>query len=227
MNKKRKFATALVATALLSYGFTLDTTEEVITEEPEIKTAVTTETTAPSPIEVQHLVVEEEIQVEVFLEEPIVEEVALLPTVPTESEPEPTETTPQAATLTQNQAKTAEPVATVTQAEPIPETREPTVNIPEVDTMNGIDYGTSQTLQPDVEPRPTYTEAQLTDPTQTPDSSSVEVYVPEVAYPQEETSTELAYVPGFGWVPIPEPCEVIFAEDMYMNGNKVGSMGGG
>ncbi|MFI3254624.1 MAG: hypothetical protein R3Y63_09850 [Eubacteriales bacterium] len=35
------------------------------------------------------------------------------------------------------------------------------------------------------------------------------------------------YVPGFGWVPLPEPSEVIFADDMYQNGNKVGTMGGG
>lgn len=71
-----------------------------------------------------------------------------------------------------------------------------------------------------------YTEAHLTDPTQTPDGTPVEVTVSEVTYPEEQTSNELAYVPGFGWVPLPEPCEVIFAEDMYMNGNKVGTMGG-
>lgn len=91
--------------------------------------------------------------------------------------------------------------------------------------MNGIDYGTSQTIQP--APEPTYTPEQLLDPTQTPDGTPVEGYVPEVSFPEEQTSTDLAYVPGFGLVPLPEPCEVIFADDMYMNGNKVGTMGGG
>ncbi len=190
MKKKRKFATTLLATALLSYGFTLDSTEEVTTEEPEQPAEVAVEKTSTSPSEGQHLVAEEEIQVEIFEEEPIVEEVESTPTVPTETEPLPPETPPQAITLTQTQGNTAEPVATVTQAESTQATREPAINIPEPDTMNGIDYGTSQTIQPDVT-KPNYTEEQLTDPTHAPDGTPVEVIVPEVCYPEEPTSTKM------------------------------------
>ncbi|MFI3255475.1 MAG: hypothetical protein R3Y63_14245 [Eubacteriales bacterium] len=117
--------------------------------------------------------------------------------LPKENELVPTTSPQQATTLTQKQADTVEPVTTVNQAEAT---------------------------------KPTYTEEQLTDPSQKPDGTPVEVYLQDVTpltpIP-EENSTDLAYVPGFGWVPLPDPCEVIFAEDMYMNGNKVGTMGGG
>lgn len=49
------------------------------------------------------------------------------------------------------------------------------VNIPEAGTMNGDDKGTSQTIQPDVASKPTYSQNQLTDPTQTPDGGKVTV----------------------------------------------------
>ncbi|MFI3228230.1 MAG: DUF6550 family protein [Clostridia bacterium] len=41
--------------------------------------------------------------------------------------------------------------------------------------VNGDDQGTEQTIQPDVEEKPTYTEEQLSDPTQTPSGEPVEV----------------------------------------------------
>ena len=36
---------------------------------------------------------------------------------------------------------------------------------------------------------------------------------------------DMVYVPGFGWLECQGPGEVIYAEDMYENGNKIGSMG--
>lgn len=36
---------------------------------------------------------------------------------------------------------------------------------------------------------------------------------------------DMVYVEGFGWLECQEPREVTYAEDMYENGNKIGSMG--
>ena len=36
---------------------------------------------------------------------------------------------------------------------------------------------------------------------------------------------DMVYVEGFGWLECQEPGEVTYAEDMYENGNKIGSMG--
>ena len=35
----------------------------------------------------------------------------------------------------------------------------------------------------------------------------------------------MVYVPGFGWIQSEGPNHVEYAEDMYENGNKIGSMG--
>ena len=45
---------------------------------------------------------------------------------------------------------------------------------------------------------------------------------------QESTnsgSENMVYVPGFGWIESQGPNHVEYAEDMYENGNKIGSMG--
>ncbi|MFI3228432.1 MAG: DUF6550 family protein [Clostridia bacterium] len=86
---------------------------------------------------------------------------------------------------------------------------------PEKD-VNGDDQGTEQTIQPDVEEKPTYTEEQLSDPTQTPSGEPVEVPTEDEEVAETEstqsttTSTEQStsngstdgktYVPGFGWI---------------------------
>ena len=36
---------------------------------------------------------------------------------------------------------------------------------------------------------------------------------------------DMVYVPGFGWIESQGPNQVEYAEDMYENGNKIGSMG--
>ena len=35
----------------------------------------------------------------------------------------------------------------------------------------------------------------------------------------------MVYVPGFGWIQSEGPNHVEYAEDMYENGNKIGTMG--
>ena len=72
-------------------------------------------------------------------------------------------------------------------------------------------------------------------PAQTPPESEVPVLPEQDAIPQQEpepnqASTDSApdnmvYVPGFGWVESQGPNHAEYAEDMYENGNKIGSMG--
>ncbi len=73
------------------------------------------------------------------------------------------------------------------------------VKIPEAGTMNGDDKGTSQTIQPDVATKPTYSQSQLTDPTQTPDGGKVTVTE------DGEITPEIVPEPTPTPVPTPEP----------------------
>lgn len=41
----------------------------------------------------------------------------------------------------------------------------------------------------------------------------------------DQQSNDMVYVPGFGWIENQGPNQVEYAEDMYENGNKIGSMG--
>lgn len=100
MTKKSKCATALLATALISYGFTLDRNKEITTPEPETTAEAVTEIESIPVTQPQHLVAEEEIQVKIFEEEHFVEKV--------ETESLPSETPPQVTTLKRTQANTAE-----------------------------------------------------------------------------------------------------------------------
>jgi len=117
------------------------------------------------------------------------------------------------------------------------------VIIPEqAQTDNGaVDTGTEQKIQGDVPEKPTYTEEQLTDPTQKPNGEKVEPSreeIEEVVSIQEAPITETnnepqggdkkdgqIYLPGFGWVKDEGGGgEGTVAEDMYENGNKIGDM---
>ncbi len=115
------------------------------------------------------------------------------------------------------------------------------VIIPEQKQMdNGaIDTGTEQKIQGDVPEKPTYTEEQLTDPTQKPNGEKVEPSREEIEEviqeaPITETNSEpqggdkkdgQIYLPGFGWVKDEGGGgEGTVAEDMYENGNKIGDM---
>lgn len=62
---------------------------------------------------------------------------------------------------------------------------DPNVTVPLPDTMNGTDKGTSQTIQADAVTKPTYTESQLQDPTQTPDGGKVTVTESGEIVPEE------------------------------------------
>ena len=55
-----------------------------------------------------------------------------------------------------------------------------------------------------------------------PESTPEPASAPTVINPQPG---DMVYVDGFGWLECQAPGEVTYAEDMYENGNKIGSMG--
>ncbi len=98
---------------------------------------------------------------------------------------------------------------------------------------NGDDKGEEQTIQPEPEPMPEYTDEQLSDPTQTPDGEPVTPPTEENPTPPqtEESPTQPTQpvnpsggLPGFDNVPNMGDNIVTHADDMYENGNKVGIM---
>ena len=106
--------------------------------------------------------------------------------------------------------------------------------VPQSDS-GAVDTGTEQTIQADIPEKPTYTEEQLTDPTQTPNGEKVETPTAEeettpttTPTPKKtETTTEQntsGGLPGFDSVPDGGSNQVIEADDMYENGNKIGDM---
>ena len=107
----------------------------------------------------------------------------------------------------------------------------------ETDVNNGaVDTGTDQKIQGDVPDKPTYTEEQLTDPTQTPDGEKVDppkaeekdkIPTPTPKPNKPVTTTEQkpsGGLPGFDSVPDGGANQVIEVNDMYENGNKIGDM---
>ena len=71
------------------------------------------------------------------------------------------------------------------------------------------------------------TEQEYVPPTQT-DPTPVQPAQPESAPEPKANDNELAdmvYLPGFGWIQSEGPNHVEYAEDMYENGNKIGTMG--
>ena len=71
-------------------------------------------------------------------------------------------------------------------------------------------------------------------PAQMPPASEVPVPPEQDATPPQEPEPapipnsepdNMVYVPGFGWIESQGPNHVEYAEDMYENGNKIGSMG--
>lgn len=89
------------------------------------------------------------------------------------------------------------------------------ITVPAIDTpeetksSNGVDTGTEQTIQPDVEEKPTYTEEELTNPNQKPNGEKVDPPTEEnptppqtQEKPQEQPSTSTGGgLPGFDNVP--------------------------
>ena len=73
------------------------------------------------------------------------------------------------------------------------------------------------------------TEQEYVPPTQT-DSIPVQPTQPEPKSAPEPIANDneladMVYVPGFGWIQSQGPNHVEYAEDMYENGNKIGTMG--
>ena len=60
------------------------------------------------------------------------------------------------------------------------------------------------------------------EPEPTPTPTPVPVPQQTVTDPQPG---DMVYVPGFGWLECQDPGEVIHDENIYENGNKIGSMG--
>lgn len=109
------------------------------------------------------------------------------------------------------------------------------------DLFIGDNQGTDQTIQPDIPEKPTYTEAELTNPTQKPSGETVE----PPSNPEETPKTEvdetpksttvltpttpapsdnMIYVPGFGWLPEGEPAVTIEMDSSGDINKQVGTM---
>lgn len=109
--------------------------------------------------------------------------------------------------------------------------------VPPVSTDNGaVSSGTEQTIQGDMS-KPEYTDEQLKDPAQKPNGEKVTeqdkpVEHDKVEKPKDTPKPEAPSkpsgggnsIPGFDNVPDGGANTVINADDMYENGNKVGSM---
>lgn len=92
--------------------------------------------------------------------------------------------------------------------------------------------GTEQTIQKDAA-KPEYTEEQLTDSTQKPNGEKVTEPLKSVEHdkveapkdpPKTEKQPQSGGLPGFDNVPDGGANQVINADDMYENGNKIGNM---
>ena len=113
------------------------------------------------------------------------------------------------------------PAAVITTQPEVPE-------IPEIEEVISPEEGKAKATLPelveeaDIVPEPS--------PAQTPPASEVPVPPEQNATPQQEPEPapaldNMVYVPGFGWIESQGPNHVEYAEDMYENGNKIGSMG--
>ena len=95
-------------------------------------------------------------------------------------------------------------------------------------TDNGaVSSGTEQTIQGDIT-KPEYTEEQLADPTQKPSGEKVTEPPKPVEHDKVEkpadSTPKSGGLPGFDNVPDGGANQVINADDMYENGNKIGNM---
>lgn len=73
----------------------------------------------------------------------------------------------------------------------------------------------------------TSTQASLVSEAQaTPEQNATPPRIPEPATTSPDSAqNNMVYVPGFGWIESQGPNVCEYAEDMYENGNKIGSMG--
>lgn len=77
------------------------------------------------------------------------------------------------------------------------------------------------TLEPSPGQTPPPSEAQVP-----PEQGAAPLQEPEPAPASPDSAPDnMVHVPGFGWIESQGPNHVEYAEDMYENGNKIGSMG--
>ena len=115
------------------------------------------------------------------------------------------------------------PEATVaelkTEVEIVPPTEKEKVEVPQSEplheTIHELELAPMEVpAAPKAQPTPEAEPA----PESTPAPNPVQTLI-------DPQSGDMVYVEGFGWMECQAPGEVIYAEDMYENGNKIGSMG--
>ena len=95
----------------------------------------------------------------------------------------------------------------------IPQTKPPREGIPEPEPVPEEEPEVTEVWS-ESEPEPEQTPAPTLTPTPVPSQTVT-----------DSQPGDMVYVPGFGWLKSQGLGEIIYAEDMYENGNKVGSMG--
>ena len=93
------------------------------------------------------------------------------------------------------------------------------VIIPEKDKVYVVEPEQAETTTPTPEPIQTSTPPEK-------EKTAEQKHEPEAASAAPNTTPDnMVYVPGFGWLKSQGPNHAEYAEDMYENGNKIGSMG--
>lgn len=119
----------------------------------------------------------------------------------------------------QNPKEWVVPVTTeieMAEVEPTPEGTIEELPVPATETEKQPEA--EQEPMPPTKPEPG---SALVPPTQ-PKSEPIPEMEPEAS---NDSSEDKVYVPGFGWIESQGPNHVEYAEDMYENGNKIGSIG--
>ena len=128
---------------------------------------------------------------------------------PAVTAPQPTLPEPEKLVLT---VTTEKEMVEVPETEPTQEVafQEPATPAPEMEKQAEAE----QESIPPAQPEPTQVPPTQPEPEPTPE--------PEAS---DSNLEDMVYVEGFGWIESQGPNQVEYAEDMYENGNKIGSMG--
>lgn len=141
----------------------------------------------------------------------MVKEIPKTSETPAVTAPQPTLPEPEEVVLT---ATTEKEIVEVHETEPTQEadSQEPATPAPEMENQAEVEREFSPHAQ---------SEPILLPPTQ-PEPEPMPESEPEAS---DSNSEDMVYVEGFGWIESQGPNQVEYAEDMYENGNKIGSMG--
>ena len=138
-----------------------------------------------------------------------VEETPLPSETPAVTAPQPTILEPDEVVLT---VTTEKEMVEIPEAEPAPDVTSEEPTTPEIEKQAEAEQESTQPAQSKpIQPPPTQLE-----PEPMPESE------PETS---NSNSEDMVYVEGFGWIESQGPNNIEYAEDMYENGNKIGSMG--